>query len=84
MHISPMHSQVQMHIRRVRGAKEFFLGQDSIFCEICGILGYNAAGFRATAEAWLQDHTDAIRNAQAFVKRPGFRDQGINRQRPKK
>ena len=84
VHISLPHDQVQMHIRRVRGAEEFFLGQDSTFGEICQILGYDEAGFRAMVKVWLQDHTDAIRNAQAFVRRPGFRDQGMRREGAKK
>ncbi len=34
-HASPLHKQVQRHVRKVREAEQFFFGRDSTFGEIC-------------------------------------------------
>ncbi len=38
-HASPLHKQVQKHVRRVRSAEQFFFGRDSTFGGICELLG---------------------------------------------
>ncbi len=73
-HASPLHKQVQRHVRRIRSAEQFFFGRDSTFGDICELLGYEEAEFRARVAAWLGERADILRRAEAFVDAMGFGD----------
>jgi hypothetical protein len=71
-HSTPLRKQVQMHVRRVRDAEQFFFGRDSTFGEICEILGYDEAAFRSRVAAWLGERADVLQKAEAFVDASGI------------
>ncbi len=72
-HASPLHKQVQNHVRRVRSAEQFFFGRGSTFGEICELLGYDEAEFRSRVAACLGERADVLRKAEAFVDASGAR-----------
>ncbi len=65
--------QVQMHLRRVRDAEQFFFGRDSTFGEICELLGYDEAEHRSRVAAWLSERAGVFRRAEAYVGASGIR-----------
>ena len=73
-HASPLHKQVQKHVRRVRSAEQFFFGRDSNFGGICELLGYNEAEFRSKVASCLGERADVLQKAEAFVDAMGFGD----------
>lgn len=73
-HASPLRKQVQRHVRRIRSAEQFFFGRDSTFGDICELLGYEEAEFRARVAPWLGECADVLRRAEAFVDGMGFGD----------
>ena len=64
---SPLHKQVQKHVRRVRSAEQFFFGRDSTFGGICELLGYDEADFRSRLTACLGEREGALRKAETFL-----------------
>ncbi len=73
-HASPLHKQVQKHVRRVRSAEQFFFGQDSTFGGICEMLGYDETEFRSRVTACLGEREGVLQKAEAFVDAMGFGD----------
>ncbi len=67
MHASPLHKQVQKHVRRVRSAERFFFGRDSTFGGICELLGYEEADFRSRLTACLGEREGVLQKAEAFL-----------------
>ena len=59
--------QVQMHLRRVRDAEQFFFGRGSTLGKICELLGYDEAEYRSRVAAWLGERAEVFRKAEAFV-----------------
>ncbi len=72
-HTSPPPKQVQMHVRRVRDAEQFFFGRGSTFGEICELLGYDEAGYRSRVAVWLGGRAEVLRKAEAIVDASGIR-----------
>ncbi len=75
-HASPLHKQVQRHLRRVRSAEQFFFGRNSTFGDICELLGYDEADYRSRVEVWLGERAEVFRKAEAFVDASRIRRRG--------
>jgi hypothetical protein len=70
---SPLPTQVQIRLRRVRDSEQFFFGRGSTFGEICELLGYDEAGYRSRVAAWLGERAEVFRKAEALVDAAGIR-----------
>ncbi len=83
-HASPLHEQVQKHVRRVRSAEQFFFGRNSTFGGICELLGYNEAEFRSRVAACLGGRAEVLRKAEVFVDASGIRRPARRRREPRR
>ncbi len=83
-HASPLHEQVQKHVRKVRSAEQFFFGRNSTFGGICELLGYNEAEFRSRVAACLGGRLEVLRKAEAFVDASGIRRPARKHREPRR